>query len=135
MRCFSMKHFRHGPVINYDFHIHPMNTAPVIHFFQKFSHRRKHKFPDIGKCQCNLQVFRTHFIHNRKKLFFCGKQVMAKLISNIKSLRCPACKPAVSEIILLPVRRQKIPQRLTQIFFIQRSIVQFQGKLCFSIPE
>ena len=118
-----MKHFHHSPVIDYDFHIDSMNTAPVIHFFQKFSHRRKHKFPNIGKCQRDLQAFRAHFIHNRKKLIFCGKQVMAELISNIKSLWCPAGKPAVSEIILLPVRSQKILQRLTQVFFIQRRAV------------
>ena len=121
--CFSTEHFHHGPVIDYDFHIHPMNTAPVIHLFQKLSHRRKHKFPDIRKYQCDLRALRIHFIHDRKKLLFCRKQVMAELISNIKSVRCPACKITVSEIILLPVRRQKSLQRLAQIFFIQGSAV------------
>ena len=48
---------------------------------------------------------------------------MAELISNIKSVRCPACKITVSEIILLPVRRQKSLQRLAQETGLAKSTV------------
>lgn len=73
--CFSTEHFRHSPVIDYDFHIHPMNTAPVIHLFQKLSHRQKHKFPDIRKYQCDLRSLRIHFIHNRKSCSSVGNRL------------------------------------------------------------
>ena len=48
---------------------------------------------------------------------------MAELISNIKSVRYPACKITVSEIILLPVRRQKSLQRLAQETGLAKSTV------------